>query len=76
MNTQELLALKHTGMRVSASGTLGRIREPGYGFICKEMLKHLNEMADRFYAGDVKAVDEFCQLYCLDTKRPKQEPKT
>ena len=37
------------------------------------MLKHLDEMADRYYAGDIAAVDEFLQLYCLDEKRPYQQ---
>lgn len=35
-----------------------------------EMHKNLTAMAERYYAGDVVAVDEFCQLYCLDRARP------
>ena len=65
----ELLAEKHHGMKISAPGILRRVGghlKPG----AQEMLKHLNEMASRFYAGDVKAVDEFLQLYCLDDDRP------
>lgn len=74
------LAAKHAGTKISAEGVLGRIRDgryfvgPGWG--CGEMLRHLEEMAGRFYAGDIAAVDEFLQLYCLDHKRPEQEPPT
>lgn len=77
-NTSELSALlgaKHTGMKISASGILGRISAgryyKGLNYGCGVMLDHLQQMADRFYAGDAKAVDEFLQLYCLDDKRPE-----
>jgi hypothetical protein len=66
------LAKKHTGMRIDASGVLlrvgGRLK-----FGAQEMHKHLNEMAQRFYSGDITVVDEFLQLYCLDEHRPKNE---
>lgn len=69
-----LLAQKHTGSRISAHGVLGRIRDgryyKGLNFGCGEMLRHLEEMAERFYSGDAKAVDEFLQLYDLDAQRP------
>lgn len=75
-----LLAAKHTGTRISASGVLGRIRDGRYykelNFGCGEMLRHLEEMAGRFYSGDAKAVDEFLQLYDLDLKRPCSPPNT
>lgn len=35
-----------------------------------EMLRHLEELATRYYAGDALVVDEFLQLYCLDATRP------
>ena len=70
-----LLATKHTGMKISAHGVLGRIRDGRYykelNFGCGEMLRHLEEMAARFYSGDAKAVDEFLQLYDLDEQRPE-----
>lgn len=70
----EFLADRHNGTTISASGVLGRIRDgryyEGLKFGCGEMLRHLEEMATRFYSGDVKAVDEFLQLYNLDEKRP------
>jgi len=71
----EHLAKKHTGMRVDHSGVLGRIANgckvrQDQRFLLGEMDKHLEEMATRFYAGDISAVDEFLQLYCLDDSRP------
>lgn len=70
-----LLGTKHQGCRISAPGILGRIRDgwkmdDGMRYATGEMLKHLEETAKRFYAGDVKAIDEFLQLYCLDETRP------
>lgn len=72
------LAKKHTGMRVDHSGILGRIAggckvRQDQRWMCGEMDKHLMEMANRFYAGEISAVDEFLQLYCLDDDRPKTE---
>lgn len=65
------LAAKHQGMCISAHGLLARVG--GHlKFGAREMLKHLDEMATRYYAGDIAAVDEFLQLYCLDEKRPEQ----
>ena len=70
-----LLAPKHTGMRISADGVLGRIRDGNHyeelNFVCGTLLDHLQQMSRRFYAGDVKAVDEFLQLYDLDQHRPE-----
>jgi len=70
----ELLAAKHTSSRISAPGILARIRDGRdlrvMGCACGLMLEHLQEMAQRYYAGDIKAVDEFLQLYCLDDHRP------
>lgn len=70
-----LLAPTHKGMRVDAFGILGRIRDgryfQGLKFGCGEMLRHLEELATRYYAGDITVIDEFLQLYCLDNDRPK-----
>lgn len=76
----EFLAPKHNGFRIDAAGVLGRIRDGSRGkdlnYMCGEMLRHLEEMATRYYAGDVQIVDEFLQLYCLDNARPIEgEPK-
>lgn len=76
VGSNALLGATHTGMKISASGILGRIRDGRYykelNYGCGVMLGHLEEMAVRFYAGDPKAVDEFLQLYCLDDARPQQ----
>lgn len=74
-----LLGEKHEGMRVSLDGVIKQAAPllesaqgngPGYGFMLTELLKHLHQVGERYYAGDVKVVDEFLQLYCLDDSRP------
>jgi hypothetical protein len=70
------LANKHAGMRIDHSGILGRIArgckvERDMRWCLGELDKHLEEMSARFYSGDITAVDEFLQLWCLDDKRPK-----
>lgn len=65
------LAKKHDGMKISASGILLRIRGQ-LKFGAESMDQHLKQMANRYYAGDLSAVDEFLQLYCLDDDRPEQ----
>jgi len=62
-------------MRVSASGLLGRLRDGKKidrmdRWMLGELLKHMEELGQRFYSGDFKAVDEFLQLYCCDDSRP------
>ena len=68
------LAPRRTGMKISAHGVLGRIRDgryyKGLDFFCGEMLRHLEQLAVLFYAGDIQAVDEFLQLYDLAEHRP------
>jgi len=66
---------KHTGMRISMSGLLGRLRDGGQltgdqRYVLGELLRHLEMVAERYYSGDVVAVDEFLQLYCLAEGRP------
>lgn len=73
-----LLGPKHKGMRVDHSGILGRIANgckvrSDQRWMLGELDKHLKEAADRFYSGDISAVDELFQLYCLDDKRPSVE---
>lgn len=74
VGSSALLGATHSGMKISADGILGRIRDgryhKGLNYGCGVMLGHLEQMASRFYAGDPKAVDEFLQLYCLDDARP------
>jgi len=70
------LAKKHTQMRVDYSGLFNRIAggckvRQDQRYMLGEMGKHLQNMADRFYSGEITVVDEFLQLYCLDEKRPE-----
>lgn len=65
-----MLAETHKGMRISAEGVLGRVRGQ-LKFGAQEMLKHLEAMAEAFYSGNVKAVDQFLQTWDLDEKRPQ-----
>lgn len=72
-----ILAPKHRGMKISANGVLGRIRDKwevdeSLRYACGEMLNHLEELGQRFYAGDIKVVDEFLQLYTLDKHRKNE----
>ena len=72
----DCLAPKHKGMRIDHSGILGRIAHgckvrQDQRWCLGELDRHLEEMAERFYSGDIKVVDEFLQLYCLDDSRPK-----
>ena len=74
-----LLGPKHTRMRVSATGiirnTLGVLhKNPSLSWVLSELIKHMEELGQRFYSGDVLVVDEFLQLYALDANRPKENP--
>jgi hypothetical protein len=67
-----VLSEKKHGLRISARGVLGRVG--GHlKFGAREMLRHLEELAERYYSGDCAVVDEFLQLYCLDDKRPTRD---
>lgn len=84
-----LLAADHGGMKYSLAGLLLRAKEylrrdgdhaKGIGYMLhEEVQKHLKELATRYYAGDITAVDEFLQLYCLgeeERKALKSKPST
>lgn len=63
------LAKDHEGTRVSCSGLLRQcisgLRGGGRGEMLSQMQSCLTEMGQRFYAGDISAVDEFLQLWCI-----------
>lgn len=66
------LAADHTGMRVDYSGLiegarLGLAGDPGIAEMLRQLSKHLGELGRRWYAGDRKVVDEFLQLYCIES---------
>jgi hypothetical protein len=75
------LAADHTGMRVDYQGLLrqarhGLQREPVNAEMLRQLTEHLTELGTRFYAGDLAAVDEFLQLYCIARDaRPLTTPK-
>jgi len=60
-----ILAPDHRGMRLDAVHYLRNGGEPALTFVRQEMARHLEELGRRYYAGDVAAVDEFLQLYCI-----------
>lgn len=65
------LAPTHTGMRVDYRGLLAQCRaglrnEPGLAEMLRQLTEHLTELGQRVYAGDLSAVDEFLQLYCIE----------
>ncbi len=70
-NMAHLLAADHQGMRVDYTGMLGQsCRElnrtaPGRAEMLRQLQGHITELGQRFYAGDLKVVDEFLQLYCV-----------
>jgi len=68
------------GSKVSAPGLLEQAARlcdshngKYYGFSLRELVVNLKDMADRFYKGDPSGVDEFLQLYTLDTARNLNE---
>lgn len=65
-----ILAPDHAGMRCNGRRILCEAGQ-GYTFMRREMARHLNELAERYYAGDTAAVDEFLQLYCFGEKQRK-----
>lgn len=65
------------GMKISAVGLLKRCAchlegvDGAYDFSLEQLLEHLQELGNKFYAGDISVVDDFLQLYCLDEGRKK-----
>lgn len=68
-----VLAAKYAGMKVDYRGMLRRAqcdlrKSPLSKFMLQELESHLTELGERYYSGDLASVDEFLQLYCIDTK--------
>lgn len=69
----------HTGFRCDVRNMLRMVGEEitdqngksvnGWAHSLQNLAANLGELSERFYAGDLKAVDEFLQLYCLDSRR-------
>jgi hypothetical protein len=67
-----VLAPDHKGMRVGYQGLLGQSRralgrtEPMLAEMVHQLQDHIQELGQRYYAGDAGCVDEFLQLYCVE----------
>ncbi|MDH1378357.1 hypothetical protein N5J07_02570 [Comamonas aquatica] len=72
MEAGKLLAEKHTGMKVDYRGLLGQVQReiersaPGHAEMLRQLQGHLQELGQRWYAGDTAVVDELLQLYCVE----------
>ena len=70
-----LLAAEHVGMTVDYTGLLGQARSalkrgenaPAMAEMLRQLAVHLTELGQRWYAGDASVVDEFLQLYCVES---------
>lgn len=60
-----LLAPEKKGMRVNGMRYLQQSKGTGYADMRRMMAAHLEELAREYYAGNIEAVDEFLQLYCI-----------
>lgn len=71
------LAKDMKGMRVSVRGMLNNaanaLRKDAegkqYRYMLKTLCEHLEELAERYYSGDLAVVDEFLQLYDLSADK-------
>jgi hypothetical protein len=68
-----VLAADHKSMRVDYTGLLRQVvnacehaGETAQAFMVQELQRNMQELGQRYYAGDVKVVDEFLQLYCVE----------
>lgn len=67
-----LFSEDHKGMKVSASGILRRnTTDQGVAWARGELLKHMEQAAEEYYKGNITAVDELFQLYCVGEKARK-----
>ena len=67
-----LLASDHSGMKVDYRGLFSQVQrvikrsDPGYAEMLRQLEGHLQELGQRWYAGDTNVVDEILQLYCIE----------
>lgn len=68
----KLLAADHSGMKVDYRGLFSQVQraikrtDPGYAEMIRQLEGHLQELGQRWYAGDTNVVDEILQLYCIE----------
>ena len=78
--SEPVLYKKQVGSRINIANIINQAANiceympdthyPRWEFALRDLLVHLQEMADKFYASDnFYAVDNFLQLYCLDRER-------
>lgn len=65
--TRSILATKHEGMMIEGLRVL-RQNFSGASLMRKEIAMNLEEVACRFYAGEVSVVDVFLQMYRIGEK--------
>jgi len=75
MTHEVLLAHDHMGMRISHTGLLMQVcdaltrhGEDGLVEMLHQLHRHLTELGKRWYTGDAYVVDEFLQLYCVESE--------
>lgn len=69
----------HSGWRMSLRGLLAQARDQlkrsrwrdFHAESLDQLTKHVEDLAVRYYGGELEAVDGFLQLYAVDVKRPK-----
>ena len=68
-----LLSKDHTGMKVDYRGLLGQVQReikrsaPGHAEMIRQLQEHMQELGQRWYAGQTEVVDELLQLYCIES---------
>ena len=73
----KLLAADHSGMKVDYRGLFSQVQralkrtDPGYAEMLRQLEGHLQELGQRWYAGDTDVVDEILQLYCIESDARK-----
>ena len=70
----KLLSDKQIGFRIDA-GYILTANHTGFRAFRAKMLAHLEELAVRYYAGDITVVDEFLQLYCIGENARKERER-
>lgn len=74
------LAPDHDGLRIQYGGLMFHVgnalrqghKEPPLAHAIGQLCQHLKELGKRYYAGDLKVVDEFLQLYCIEEEARAQ----
>lgn len=68
----KLLAADHSGMKVDYRGLFSQVQralkrtDPGHAEMLRQLEGHLQELGQRWYAGDTAVVDELLQLYSVE----------